>query len=490
MGMYSSILSTAGTIAGFGLGSSGVRQIADALGRDEAREVFVVRKVLRYASLATGLLGGLLLWTFREPLAVWFMGDPGEASSLKWLGIGLLLVSISGAQTALLQGYRRVGDLAFVNIIGSVLASLLALGFVYLMGRDGVVFFVMAYPAATVMVACYYSYRLPHGSVYPRWTEARRELAALLGLGIVFMSSGLAHSGTMLAVRTLLTRELGMNAVGQFQATWTISMQYVGFVLGAMSADYYPRLTAVIHDREQRTRLVNEQTEVALLLAGPMILAMIAFSPLLINLLYSNGFNEAANMMRWQALGDLIKIFSTPLGYMLLAHGDGKAYLITELFWNACFFGLIWFGLPLYGLSIMGAGFLATYFLYYLFIFIVIKWKVGFCWTKSNIFLALSISCMAGMVFVASSLKYIESGGAPGFLKFTEIQELANIEAWIIERFDPVCAFFCGGDNLLQYVGSGLAAMLTFCMTCYCFFRLNRLLQFKDWLHRKLHKVR
>ena len=46
-----------------------------------------------------------------------------------------------------------------------------------------------------------------------------------------------------------------------------------------MGTDYYPRLTATIHDPVATNRLVNEQTEVALLLAGPVLLAMLALAP-------------------------------------------------------------------------------------------------------------------------------------------------------------------------------------------------------------------
>ena len=45
-------------------------------------------------------------------------------------------------------------------------------------------------------------------------------------------------------------------------ALYGLGLTYIGFVLGAMSTDYYPRLTAVIHDHDVANRLVNEQTEV------------------------------------------------------------------------------------------------------------------------------------------------------------------------------------------------------------------------------------
>ena len=44
---------------------------------------------------------------------------------------------------------------------------------------------------------------------------------------------------------------------------------YVGFILQAMGSDFYPRLTAVADDHAECNRLVNEQAQIGLLLAGP-----------------------------------------------------------------------------------------------------------------------------------------------------------------------------------------------------------------------------
>ena len=47
-----------------------------------------------------------------------------------------------------------------------------------------------------------------------------------------------------------------------------------------MGADFFPRLTAVARDKPESNRLVNEQVEVGMLVAGPGVLAMLAFAPL------------------------------------------------------------------------------------------------------------------------------------------------------------------------------------------------------------------
>jgi PST family polysaccharide transporter len=75
-------------------------------------------------------------------------------------------------------------------------------------------------------------------------------------------------------------------------------MTYIGTVLCAMAIDHLQRLTEAIHDRERAKSFVNEQTEMALLMAAPGMLAILTLDPWLIELLYAKGFVLAAEILR------------------------------------------------------------------------------------------------------------------------------------------------------------------------------------------------
>jgi len=176
--------------------------------------------------------------------------------------------------------------------------------------------------------------------------------------------------------------KLGMQALGQFEAAWMISMTYIAFVLGAMGTDFYPRLTSIIRDHEAVNRLVNEQTEVALLLTAPVILAMLALTPWVIHLLYTAEFAEAAMVLRWQVLGDFLKIASWPLGFILLADGAGRTYMITEWIGIGSFVLFTWVGLPFFGITATGIAFLGLYAVYLPLVYCLAMRRTQFSWQK------------------------------------------------------------------------------------------------------------
>lgn len=86
MGLYQNIVGLASTLAGCGLGNSGVRQLAASAG--EEATLAIVRRALWLANLVLGLAGMALLWLLREPVAQWVFGDATHVGDVGWLGLG------------------------------------------------------------------------------------------------------------------------------------------------------------------------------------------------------------------------------------------------------------------------------------------------------------------------------------------------------------------------------------------------------------------
>ena len=148
--------------------------------------------------------------------------------------------------------------------------------------------------------------------------------------------------GAAYAVRIIITRKVGLDAAGFYQAAWTLGGLYVGFILQAMGADFYPRLTGVASDNTQCNRLVNEQTLISLLLAGPGVLATLTFAPVVIALFYSAKFTAAVGILRWICLGMTLRVITWPMGFIIVAKGEKKLFFLTELAWTVVNVGLSW----------------------------------------------------------------------------------------------------------------------------------------------------
>lgn len=435
--LLQNLMTTGSQISALGLGNAGTRQIAEAAGSNEQEKIDTARRALFWGTLLLAAIGGVALWLLRHVLAEHVLNDPSLAPTVGWLGIGVALSVASGSQSALLTGMRRIGDIARSQITSAFLSTLLGVAAIAWLGEKGLVLFILSVPLVGFIVGHVFVARLP------RVKTPRSSLPALAGqwkmmvrLGFAFMLAGLGGTLGQLAVRTLVQRDLGAESLGYFQAAWAISMTYLGFVLGAMGTDYYPRLTAAIHSREKAIRLVNEQTEVALLLAGPVLLAMLGLAPWVIHLLYSAEFAPATSILRWQLLGDVLKVISWPMGFVIIALGKGTLFMLTEVTVMAVFVLGTWLLLPYVQLEATGISFLVLYLVYLPMMLIVTRMLIGFRWQRHIKWEAAGLFACAVMVAaaghyhdvagVALGLVFALIVGARSLVKLANMAELGG----------------------------------------------------------------
>lgn len=122
-----------------------------------------------------------------------------------------------------------------------------------------------------------------------------------------------------------------------------------------MGADFYPRLTAVIHDKVQATRMVNEQTEIGILLALPGLLGTLIFAPWAMEIFYTQHFLPGAELLPWLVLGVFGRVISWPMGFIQLAMGASRWFMATETIFIALQAALVLWLVPAYG--VVGAAY-------------------------------------------------------------------------------------------------------------------------------------
>ena len=413
-GNYIAIMGVAATLAGLGIQSSAVRDVVQALGQGDSelfgRTVLSMRRVC----LATGLLGGLMIISLSPQLSQWTFGSEAYALQIALLGPAILLGNIVSGQTALLQGAQRIGDLARVNIIGSFVGTPISIGLYIWLGMDGIIPTLLLLGGVQLGVSWYFARRVTVPEVGMSWWESIQHAGGMVRLGLAFMWSGLLAAGSAYMTRVIITQEISLEAVGIFSAAFALSGMFVNFIFSAMGSDYYPRLTAVSSDPSAMNRLINEQTEVGILLSVPGVLATLSFSPWIVQIFYTRDFLPATDLLQWFIFGCAVRILSWPLGYVILALGKGYWFFMTCTFIELSHLVMIWFWLK--KLGIVGSAF-AYFLMCLLHLFVMYSLSrhwLGFRWSASNkrlVCMALPIISLVFFSVNALPFKYaIEIG--------------------------------------------------------------------------------
>ncbi len=399
MGILTSISSMVGTLTAMGIGTGGVREIAEAAGAGDARRIARTVTAVRRVVFGLGILGAILMAACSAPLSRLTFGTTEHAGEIALLSLVVAAGAVTEGYLAVLQGFRRMRDLARVAILGAIVSLALTAPILYFWRQNAVVALLLVVSGAALASAWWFARRVALAPVTLTWRETLREAEPFMRLGLASMSSAVVVAAIAYVIRVLIVRDLGFEAAGLYQSATALSGLYCGFILSAMGADFLPRLSSVASEDPASNRLVNEQAEVGLLLAFPGVCATLAFAPLIVELLYSGEFGPAGDVLRWQVLGVFLRVASWPMGYLLLAKRKATLYFWTELSYNLVHVGLLWIGMQLWGLPGTGLAFFGLYVYYSLLMYLVTRRLSGFAWSPANKRIALIAIPTVAFVF-------------------------------------------------------------------------------------------
>ena len=150
--------------------------------------------------------------------------------------MAVLLLVVSGGQSALVQGLRHMGDLARIAVLGGLVGTVAGVALVYAFLERGIVPSLIATAGATLALSWWGRRKAAPARPRLGGREVRQEAAALLKLGAAFMASSMLVMGAGYVVRIFIVRQHGLAAAGLYQAAWG-----VGGLSSGSSSSPWPR---------------------------------------------------------------------------------------------------------------------------------------------------------------------------------------------------------------------------------------------------------
>jgi len=392
---YQSITQMIGTVAGLGLQSSAVRDIAQAVGQADQEHIGRTVLSLRRMCWLTGGLGSLIVILLSKTLSQLTFNSTEYATGISFVGLTILFANLKGGQMALIQGMRRVGDLAKLNVIGAVSGTIISVGLYWAFGMQGIIPAIVLLSLTELCASWWFARKVDVPQVTMSWFESFKATGGMVKMGLAFMWSSLLIAIVAYLTRTLIAQEIDLVAVGVFSAAFALSGMFVNFVLGAMGADYYPSLTAINTDHKKMRELVNQQTEIGLLLAVPGLLATLAFAPWVIKLFYTSEFAQSADLLRWFALGCIGRVISWPLGFIILAKGYSRLLVFTETAINIIHLTLIILFLNWFDIEGVAMAYPVLYLIHIIMMLLLSKHIIGMSWSRG---VWILIACMTPFI--------------------------------------------------------------------------------------------
>ena len=332
MGLVSLFNSTVNFVSqatNMGISFSAVRHVSELFDTGDEERIAHFIKVVRAWSLLTALLGMLVCMMAGPMLSNYTFSWGDHTLHFVLLAPAVGLAAICGGETAILKGARQLRPLAMIQVAMVFLSLIITVPIYYLFGETGIVPVMVLMALASLLLTLRHSYRL-----YPLRLRGTKGILGegmeMVRLGVAFVMAGVLGSGAEMLIRAYLNVRGDLNILGLYNAGFMLIVTYAGTVFSAMETDYFPRLSAICHDRGQLSPTVNRQIEVSFLIVAPMLVALIVALPLLVPMLFTSEFTPVVTMAQVAVFSMYIKAVSLPISYITLARGDSLAYLGLE----------------------------------------------------------------------------------------------------------------------------------------------------------------
>lgn len=414
MGIFSLLLSTMELVkafTNFGLGISTVKVIASVNASEDQSKISTAVTVVHRWILITAIFGTLFSLFLSHWLSVLTFGNSDYTIAFAWLSVTILFSQLSAGSLAILQGMRKLQFLAKANVIGNVLGLFVTIPLYFLYKVDAIVPVLILSSVISFLFTWYFENKIKIKKVEVSGKQTIVDGKNMFVMGYVLSIGPLLAIGSSYIVRTYISKYGGITDVGLYAAGFAIINTYVGLIFNAMLTDYYPRLSAIAHNNDDCKNVANQQTELALLILSPMLVAFIVFSNLIILLLYSKEFLGITDMLYWAAISIFFKTLNWTIGIILIAKGTSKLYFWSDLIANIYILALNILGYHFWGLTGLGMSFVIGYFFGFVQLFWITKIKFNFGFFKSiylifTFQLALAISCFVAVKFLDSLYAY------------------------------------------------------------------------------------
>ncbi len=386
-GLFLTISTFIGNITNFGVGMSAVRSLSVTF-ENSTHENFIYEVAkIRRISILTALLGAILSLALSPLFSQIYYGNYSNTGSFAALSIVVASSIIISNEMAVLKAMQKTKLIVYQSIIIAVLSVVAVIPFYYYLKIDGVIWALATSSFANLVVTIAMSFSAcPFTICKDKLHDFLISIKPIIILGIALIAAGMVSSGAELIIQSYFEATSGLDALGLYRAGYQLSVVYVGMIFTAINNDFYPRLSAISENLQERNIMINRQISVLLFFTVPLIAIFIAILPWIIPLLYSREFDAIITMTRWASISVIIKSIYLPMEYLPLVTGNSRHYLLMETInWNIMAICII-IGNEIYGLDGAGIGLLASQIIEVIWVYFFLhkKYDFSFIWRQKE----------------------------------------------------------------------------------------------------------
>lgn len=325
-------------------------------------------------ALSGSLFFSILIIVFSKALATLFLKDENFSSVFIWFGATLVFFTFNTLMLAILNGKKEIGKYVLASIAGSLFAILVTTVMSMSYGLLGALVALAVYQSLSFFITLFICFKTHWFKLsYVVGKLDRGTAVNLSKFTLMALSSALCMPLSHILVRNHLGATFGWEAAGYWEAMWRLSTANLMLVTTTLSVYYLPRLSELKDAKSVRSEILQVY-KIIFPVAVVCGVIMYALRDFIISVLFTSDFLPMRELFGWQIVGDVLKIASWILGYVLAAKAYWKIFIVSEISFALIFYVLV-ISLSALGLTSAVVAHAIAYGLYLFSMFVILKKK-------------------------------------------------------------------------------------------------------------------
>lgn len=343
--------------------NSGITKYVAEYKEDDSKITQYLSTALRVTGICT-LICSLLLLGLHRYISELIMLSPDYGYVFVIFGLTVFMYALNNLLISVVNGYKEFNLYVRISIANSIFGVAFTVTLVLLWHLEGALIAAVSYQSIMLVITVWMIRRLH----WFRWNFFKDKFSRFVAgkyfrYTLMTLTSALTVPVVQMILRGYVMAEISPTEAGWWEGMNRISNMYLMVITSSFGVYYLPRLSELKNPGEIRHEIFKAyKVIIPMLLAGFTVIYFLRF--IIIRLLFTPQFLPMQQLFGWQMAGDLFKIASWLLAYVMVAKAVMKLFVSTEIIFSILYLGLGFLFVRYDGIVGLTQAYLTNYVLY------------------------------------------------------------------------------------------------------------------------------
>lgn len=328
IGQFQNFIQMITTFAGSAVNTAVVKYTAEY--HEEKTKQIEVWRTSGTLILIFSTVSALLILIFKNQISIYIFHSNEYSKVLVWFAIFLVFFTFNSFFLAILNGVKEVKKMVVANIAGSIFSLIITSLLAVYYQLYGALIALSIYQSLAFLVTMFLCSKLEWFNLKSFFGKVEKNIAKkLAAFALMALVSVFFGNIAQILLRNMVIEHFGLVYAGYWDAMTRLSNGYLLFASTILGVYYLPRLSE-LKKYEEVKKEVFLGYQVILPVAIISSILIYIFKEIVVKFLFTDEFMPMIELLTWQLVGDVTKIASWIISFMMLSKAMTGLFVITE----------------------------------------------------------------------------------------------------------------------------------------------------------------